>query len=101
MNEKIKSHLLAYCESNNWDADEENIIECLKEAKTIYSEIGPSHRWYDEKFCVVEINGMLIGYDWFHVTGDTSISDMGLEFDINSVCEVEKKQKTIYYYEKL
>lgn len=101
MNQKIKDHLSQYLIKNKWEVNEDNMIESLMEAKNVFTEIGAAHRWYDEKFVVVNIDGMLIGYDYYHVTGDTSISDMGLDFDINSVCEVEEKQKTITIYEKV
>lgn len=88
-------------EKHEYGTTDDDIKELLTEATTIYKELGSSHRWYDEEFRVVNIDGMLIGYDWFHVTGDNSVSDMGLEFDINSICQVEKKQRTIDYYQPI
>lgn len=107
MNETIKKAIQTYCEQLNIEVptDEKDynelVEEILTDARPVFSEIGSSHRWYDEKFIVVKISDLLIGYDWFHITGDNSASDMGLEFDITSVCLVEKKQKTVDYYEKL
>lgn len=101
MNENIKAHLTAYCQKNNWEPTDENIQEILIYATPVYSLIGDSHRWYDEEFRVVKIEGMLIGFDWYHVTGDDSIKDMDLGFNMDSICECEKKQKTIDYYEAI
>jgi hypothetical protein len=102
MNNKIKEHLIQYAQKNGWDCEEnDDFIEILKEADSVYSEIGASHRWYDDMFIVVSIDGILIGYDWYHITGDNSAADMGLKFDLESVCEVEEKEKTIKYYEPI
>lgn len=100
MNEKIKAHLIAYCESKGWETSDEGLMEVLKESKPLFKEIVGEHRWYEDEFRVVEINGMLIGFMDFHMTGDNNASDMGLEHDIRKVCEVEKNQKTIDYYER-
>jgi hypothetical protein len=40
-------------------------------------------------------------YDWFHITGDASASDMGLELNLASVCECAKIEKTITAYEPI
>ncbi len=107
MNEIIKNAISIYCERLKITIPEDEkeyaslVEEILRDARPLYSEIGASHRWYDEKFVVVDISGTLIGYDWFHITGDNSASDMGLEFDIKSVCRVEKREKTVSYYAKL
>lgn len=107
MNEIIKNAISIYCEQYKITIPEDEkdyadlVEEILTDARPIYSEIGSSHRWYDDKFVVVDIAGILIGYDWFHITGDNSASDMGLEFDIESVCQVEKREKTVSYYEKI
>jgi len=99
MNEKVKAHLIAYCESKGWGTDDDTLMEVLSEAKELYRKTTGSHRWYDDLFKVVEVNGMAIGFDDFYMTGDNSRSDMDLNYDLSSVCEVEKKQKTIDYYE--
>lgn len=101
MNEVIRKHVTNYNQSKGWETTDESLFETIRECgKEVWSEIGPAHRWYDEKFVVVDLDGILIGYQSFHTTGDASISDMGLEHDIKTVCEVEKKQKTVYYYVK-
>ena len=99
MNEKVKAHLTAYCQKNSWGISNNDFEEILIEAKPVFKEIGSAHRWYDEEFRVVNIDGMLIGFSWYHLTGDNSIRDMDLEFDFNSVSQVEKKQRMVDYYE--
>jgi hypothetical protein len=99
MNDKIKKQLQEYAKKNGWSCEtDEDLAEILLEEKVVYYEIKSSHRWYDKKFVVVNIDGMLVGYDYYHITGDTSISDMDLELNLNSICEVEEKEKTIKYY---
>jgi hypothetical protein len=105
--EKIKTAIEAYCKEYSIEIPVEErrynelVEEILQDSTPVYSEIGSSHRWYDDEFIVVEVSGVFIGYWWYHTTGDNTPSDMDLEFDIRKVCEVEKKQKTIDYYETI
>lgn len=48
------------------------------------------HGGGNDVFNVVEIDGMLIGFDDAETTGDNSPSDVGFEFDPESIVEVEK-----------
>ena len=41
-------------------------------------------------FKVVEIDGMLIGFNDAEATGDSSPDDVGFEFDPETIVEVEK-----------
>jgi hypothetical protein len=101
MNEKIKQHLTEYAISRNWQTDDLTLFEIVREAKKVYSEKIGSHRWYDDMFNVVDIKGMNIGFNDFYMTGDNSPSDMGLEYDINSICEVKEVEKKVIVYEKV
>ncbi|HEX6427973.1 MAG TPA: hypothetical protein VF008_09825 [Niastella sp.] len=101
MNEKIRQHLSEYATSNNWQTDDGTLFEIIREAKRVYSVKIGSHRWYDDVFIVVDVNGMKIGYNDFYMTGDNSPSDMGLEYDIDSICEVRPVEKTVTVYEKV
>lgn len=78
-----------------------NATDFVAKSMQVCEENMGAHRWYDKMFVVVELEGMLIGYDDFHTTGDSNAYDLGLEHDFNSVCQVVKKQKTIDYYEKV
>ena len=101
MNEKVKKHLIDYCTKKGWGTTNEDLIETITEGKEVHREIIGSHRWYDDTFVVVEVDGMLICYNGYHITGDNGMDDMGLEYDINSFKEAVKKQKTIDYYEPI
>ncbi len=92
-------HLKAHCAKHGWGETDEDIKEVLTDARPIFREITGSHRWYDDEFRVVEIDGMLIGYYGYHITGDNSAKDMDLDYDLKKVTEVVKKQKTVDYYE--
>lgn len=100
MNAKIKDHLTAYANANGYDTTDDGLMNILLDTYDyVFEEITGSHRWYEDKFVVVEIDGMLIGFDTFHTTGDNNWRDMDLEHDINSVCEVVKKEVTTTVYE--
>lgn len=101
MNEKIKAHLVAYAETKRWATDDKTLFEILTESKTVFKETISSHRWYDVLFKVSVINGMEIGFNDYYMTGDNNASDMGLDPDYASVCEVVKKQKVTDYYEPI
>jgi hypothetical protein len=101
MNEKIRQHLSEYATSKNWQTDDDSLFEIIREAKSVYSETIGSHRWYDDTFMVVDVNGMKIGYNGFYMTGDNNPSDMGLSYDIDSICEVKLVEKTVTVYEKV
>ncbi len=101
MNEDVKQHIAKYNESKGWETSEASLFETIKEAKVIWKETKSLHRWYDLLLCVTEVNGMLIGYCDYYITGDSSPSDLGLEDRPESVVKVEKKQKTVDYYESI
>jgi hypothetical protein len=98
MKENIKKHLENYAISKKWSTDEKTLIEIITEGKEVHSEMIDEHRHWDDVFKVVEVNGMLIGYESAHTTGDISPREAGWEFDPSTICEVERKEiKTIVY----
>lgn len=101
MNEKIKQQLTEFAKQNNWGADVNDLFEIVREAPVIYSEKISSHRWYDLIFYVCEINGFRYGYEDYYMTGDNNAHDMGLEYRIDSVCEVVAEEKTVIVFKKL
>lgn len=101
MNTKILEHLKKHNEKHGWATDEACIIETLTEAKVIWSKKTSQHRWWNDIFRVVKINGMLIGYDYAEATGDNSLRDLGWEFNMESICEVKPKEIKTIIYEKI
>lgn len=91
----LKKEATKYYEENGFD-------ECFKEwigwDDHIYSESLGSSRWWDNLFCVTEVNGVLIGFGWASTTGDNNIFDAGWEFDKDTICYVDKKEVTTTKY---
>lgn len=77
-----------------YEATSANILDTLQCCKRLHEEKTAEHRWYFDTFNVVEWNGRLVGYDYFSTIGDNSIRDMDLEFDPDSVREVERQEIT-------
>ena len=96
MNDKIKQHLINYCEKHKYDTDDGDLWEVLTEcSKKVYEEKIDSRRWWDDYFTVVELDGMLIGFDTAKTTGDDSPWDKGWEWDLGTVCEVLRTEKIV------
>ncbi len=95
---EIKKILEGVCLREGWPATDKDFAVVLQESEEVYSEIGSAHRWYDEKTVVVKVDGWLIQFDDYHLTGDNSKSDMGLEFDLSSVKFCEAYQVTVTKY---
>ena len=103
---KAKEFIQTYIE-NTLDEHGNQIYQTIEE---LFSEIGYDYnykedegdsRWWRNIFCVQEINGRLIGYDWAEANRDEGIFDLGWDFDEDSICFVEKTTKTIECYSKI
>jgi len=95
INEKIKNHLIEYNKSNGWGTDDETLIETLLDSHVIAEEELTEHRWWIEYTHVVEIDGMIIGFDIAKTTGDMSAREAGWEFDPDTIVELEKYTETV------
>ena len=98
MNERLMNKLVAYNISKGYGITEQDIIETVTEANRIWEHKVDTRRYYEEYEYVVDIEGVLVMYDGYNITGDSSMSDMGLSYDINTFCEVEKKEKVSFVY---
>lgn len=98
LNPAIETVIRKYNAEQGFGLTNRDLIETLRYHNIVFQEIGFSHRWYDEVFKVTEILGIHIGYSDFHITGDNSASDMGLEFDLDKVvlCEPYEVIETKY-----
>lgn len=101
MTGKIRQHLVAYAEKNNWSTDDETLIEVLTEATKVYSKKISDSRWWYTEFVVVGIDGMLIGYEYARANRDENVRELGWDFDPGTICEVEAVQETITVYRKV
>ena len=102
MNDIIKKHVGEYLRVQDMNDSEDSIIEWIRYSDEIYSEIVDTKRWWKVVFRVVEIDGMFIGFDDAETTGDNSPSDVGFEFNPESIVEVEKvvEIKQVVTYQK-
>ena len=97
MNAKIKAHLTKYYQSKGWGNSplETELIDVLKEANSVWRGEEEEHRWWISYQCVVEIDGMFIGFIDARTTGDENAYDKGFEVDDNTICEMEAKTETV------
>ena len=105
-----KEFLLDYIQNSPENRNDKTGLPYYRNLTEFFNEVGYDYdhyeekgdsRWWSNGFAVQEINGKLIGYEWATTTGDDSPTDKGWQFNENSICFVEKKQKTIDYYEKI
>ncbi len=98
LDQEVKAFLEEICKREGWESTDESFTELLLDGDEIHYEMGASHRWYDEKTVVIKIGESFIMYDWYHITGDNSVSDMDLAFDLSSVCFCEPYEETVTRY---
>ena len=101
LKQDVKEFLEGVCKRDGFKATTHNLVETLTEAKEVYRDVGAAHRWYDELEVVVKIDDKFIQYNWFHVTGDNSIDDMLLAFNLSAVTFCEEYQETITRYKPI
>ena len=91
-NEVVKAVLAVACISDGFETNERNLIETLTEADVFFKETVGTHRWWNDELRVVKIGDNYIGYLWANSTGDTSLSDLGWEFNLSSAKFYEPKE---------
>lgn len=101
MNEKIREHVKKYLKAKGRSTADESIIETITEGKIVWTGNESSRRHWTDCFRVVEVDGMLIGFNDAIVTGDDSPFDKGWEFDLSSICEVQSKEVITTIYERV
>ena len=101
---KALEFVTKYLEEQNKEYLEESFFKCFREyinEDPIHEESLHGSRWWDNITRVAEVNGKLIGYKWAKATGDGNPTDLGWEFDKDTIHYVEKKTKQVEYYEKV
>lgn len=98
MSKEIVEYLREYCRKEGYSDGDREVQEVLLESDHIYRKELSKHRWYNVFLYVVNINGRLIGFEWFECTGDNGPDDMGLEFDFDEVKEYEAFEETVTSY---
>lgn len=97
-----KEVLMSYNASHDWPVADEGLIDTLGgSGKVVWEGSDDVHRWYIVRPTVKEFDGEYIYYFDYVITGDNSMSDMGLEYDLESAKVVEKKERVVteVYYE--
>jgi len=99
LEENIRKHVTDYNEKHGFGATDDELIETIRESKEIWRGNYSEHRWWQDCFIVVDIDGMKIGFWGAETTGDNSPEDTGWEFNPETICAVVEKTKTVTYYE--
>ncbi len=100
MDENVRSHVAQYCKKKGWATDDATIIEAITDIYPyLHREGVGNHRWWNDYFYVIEIDGMFIGYYDAETTGDMSAYESGFEFGSSSIHEVKAVEKTVIVYE--
>lgn len=75
----------------------ESIVECGEE---VWAGDKDEHRWYILEEVVHRVYDKFVRFDKYVITGDSSMGDMGLEYDLNDFELVETKERVtveVYY----
>jgi len=103
MNKKIEKLLEDYYKKDGYEKwkDDDELLEILRYFDTLHKEIIDKHRWWNEYRYTIEVENTYIGYVYAETTGDESAWEKGYEFDPDSICEMERIEKTITTYQKI
>lgn len=97
---ELKQIVKDYCVSKGWGDSDAMLEEALTCADTVFEQQSGSHRWWNDVFKVVEIDGTLIGFTDADCTGDQSARERGWSIDWDTLCEVVRKEVMTTVYEK-
>lgn len=91
----VREFLKKHNEAKGYGVDDGDLIETLTEGNRVHVEGRDEHRWFFCETAVNEIDGVFIQYTDYLITGDASMSDMDLEYDLDSAEIVERKERQI------
>jgi hypothetical protein len=79
------------------DAEELSIQTFINEEACdhVWSERTCQHRWYDSYDYVCKVGDIYFVFEWYEMTGDSCMGDMGLELDESTIRIVERKERVI------
>jgi hypothetical protein len=102
MNNAIKEHITEYWKSKGWgEPTEQDMIDEITDSFSVWDGDYSGSRHWTSFFRVVDVNGMLIGFDWASSDGDMTATEKGWEFDPDSICQVEKVAVQSFVYKPL
>lgn len=93
----VKQFLIERNERDGESADYDGLAETLtEEGERVYTDPEVDmHRWYGRQRVVNKIDDKFIMFWDYIITGDNSMSDMDLEYDLDGAKFVTKKERTI------
>lgn len=97
----VREFLKQVNEKHGLGTDEESLIETLVDGVILHRSGRDEHRWYICETVVTDIDGTYIQYTDYVITGDNSMSDMDLRYDLDAAKIVERKERQVteVYYE--
>ena len=101
MSQTVREFLAGICAREGYGTEEGSLTELLTEGARVHSGDTDEHRWYICQDVVNEVEGTFIRFTDFIITGDNSMSDMDLSYDLDAAKIVTKKERRITetYYE--
>ena len=100
--ETVREFLTKLNQAKGYDVDDDSLVETLIESGTQVNSYGrDEHRWYICEQVVNELEGLFIEFTDYIITGDNSMDDMDLSYDLDAARFVEEKTRQIIetYYE--
>jgi hypothetical protein len=99
--ETAREFLTKIAVKEGWDTDDDGLGEILCEGNIVHTGKDDVHRWYIRRPTVTEVEGVFIKFWDYIITGDNSMSDMDLHYDIDLAKIVERKEREVIevYYE--
>lgn len=80
---------------DNTPISDEQVLEILKSGTEVHSEHENSCRWWEEWSYVVKIGDRYFSYAYAEANRDESVRELGYDWDIDSVEEVEPYVETV------
>lgn len=100
--ETVREFLTRINSSKGYTVDNKSLIESVTEGCRIHTDpYIDMHRWYGIQTVVNEVEGVFIMFSAYIITGDEGMSDMGLEYSLDEMSIVQRKERTVIevYYE--
>jgi len=84
-----------YTEDEAADLDDHEILEILRCNDEVHREHEESCRWWEEWSYVVKVGDKYFRYGYAEANRDESVSELGYDWDVNSVEEVTPFKKVV------
>ena len=99
MNERIREHLVRHNEIKKWGITDEDLIETVVDADSVWEGVREEHRWYTMVPTVVCIDGMFLIFNKCHVRGENSdVDDCIGGYELKNIVEAEPEEILVTVY---